>query len=248
MVAPPAPLIGPRSEPRPSQLEHDPTRPRDSTVPNAPGESRRAAPRRRRGPLACVQRVAALLVLLTLAAAALVAILQVSTTADSIAKVASPGGTPVATPAETLVVGTTRQSGPDAVPTARIRYDIPGWDSIRRTTTTTDVSATAPLSPVTSGRIPTEPLLVPVVRALLAPALAWPGLSVMLRCIGRSQDASAAGTDGTRGALLSGLREMASKRALVDCHRAVIEPLSCDGDVDRLEHAAGWAVKSREPS
>ena len=80
----------------------------------------------RRGPRACVRHVTALLVLLTLAAAALAAILQVSTTADSIAKIASPGGTPVATPAETLVVGTTRQSGPDAVPTARIRYDIPG--------------------------------------------------------------------------------------------------------------------------
>ena len=212
MVAALAPLTAPRSEARPNQLDHGATRPRDSAVPNASREYRRAAPRRRRGPLACVQRVAALLVLLTLAAAALAAILQVSTTADSIAKVASPGGAPVATPAETLVVGTTLQSGPDAVPTARIRYDIPGWDSIRRTTPSTDVSAIEPRGPVTPGRIPTEALLVPVVLALLAPALAWVGLTVMLRCIGRSQDVSAAGTDGTPGALLTGLREMALKR------------------------------------
>jgi hypothetical protein len=153
--------------------------------------------------------VTALLVLLTLAAAALAPILQVSTTADSMAKIASPGGTPVATPAETLGVGTTRQSGPD-VPTARIRYDIPGWDSIRRTTTRTDLRAVEPLSRPTPP-IPGENLLVPVVLALV-PVCAWVGLSVMLRWIGRSAHAPAAGTDGTPGSLLSGLRDMAAEK------------------------------------
>ncbi len=136
-------------------------------------------------------------ILAALAAAALAVIHQVSTTADSIAK----GGAPVAEP---LVVGTTRQSGPDAVPTARIRYDIPGWDSIRRTTARTDVWAIEPLSPLTPGPIPTENLLVPVMLAFLAPVLAWVGLSMMLRCIGRSPDAPAAGTDEAPGSLLSG--------------------------------------------
>jgi hypothetical protein len=212
MVAALPPLTAPRSEARPNQLDHGATRTRGLAVPNASGEYPRAAPRQRRGPLACLQRLAALLVLLTLASAALLAILQVSTTADSIAKVESPGGPPAGSPAEPLVVGTIGQSGPAAVPTARIRYDIPGWDSIRRTTTRTDVSAIEPLSPVTPGRIPTEALLVPVVLGLVAPALAWVGLSVMLRCIGRSQDVSAAGTDATPGALLTGLREMALKK------------------------------------
>jgi hypothetical protein len=155
--------------------------------------------------------VTALLVLLTLAAAALAPILQVSTTADSIAKIASPGGTPVATPAETLGVGTTRQSGPDAVPTARIRYDIPGWDSIRRTTTRMDIRAIEPLSPPTPP-IPGENLLVTVVLALLVPVCAWVGLSVMLRWLVRSAHAPAPGTDATPGALLSGLRDMAAEK------------------------------------
>src|ERR1700686_3325110 len=106
MVAALGLLTAPRLGARPNQLDHGATRARGSAVPNASGKYPRAAPRRRRGPLACLQRLAALLVLLTLASAALLAILQVSTTANSIAAVESPGGPPAGSLAEPLVVGT----------------------------------------------------------------------------------------------------------------------------------------------
>jgi hypothetical protein len=212
MVARFTAVSSPRPEPRPNQSKHGASRARDSAVPNASRECQRAMPQRPRRPTPCVQqRLATLLVLLTLAASALAAILHVSTARGSVANVGSSGGAPSDTLAEPLAMARMPQFEPEAIPTARIRYDIPGWDSIRRTATSTEVSAVEPLSPPTPEAVPPKNFLVPAVLALLPCVLGWVGLSLMLRY---APDAPAAPTDGTPGSLLSGLREMASKKGV----------------------------------
>jgi len=218
MVVAPLTPLGPLSAARSNQPHQGATRGGNSAAPNASGECRRAAPRRPHGPIPCVPHgLAAPLMLL--AVSALVAIFHIYAAPGSVASNGSPGGATSGTPAEAFVVGTTHQSEPEAVPTARIRYDIPGWDSIRRTSTRTDASAVEPLRPPIPDRLRLENLLVPGFLALLPPVLGWVGLSWMLRSSGRSPDASATATRGRPGYLLSGLHEMASKRAPAGCDR-----------------------------
>jgi hypothetical protein len=126
-------------------------------------------------------RRVALVVLLALAAAALLATLDVSTTSGSTVNDGLGGAAPSGTLAEPFAEGTTRQLEPEGVPSARIRYDIPGWDSIRRTAAGTEVSTIEPLSQRPPSSPPRENFLVPVVLGLLPPALGWMGLSLALR-------------------------------------------------------------------
>jgi hypothetical protein len=157
--------------------------------------------------MACATRRPALLVLLGFGATA---ILYLSSTAGCGA--AAPAGTL----ADPLIVGamTTRQPAPEAVPTARVRYDIPGWDSIRRTPVVRDGSAMEPINRLRLVSTSPESLLVPLVLGLLAPVLGWVGLSLVLRRDQRRTGATARGTEGRHALLLGGLREMAAERAV----------------------------------
>jgi hypothetical protein len=104
------------------------------------------------------------------------------------------------------------QHEPVASPTA-IRYDIPGWDSIRRTAATTDVSTTGTARQLPPAAVQRpEYLLFPVLFGLLLPALGWVGLPLALRGIAWWADAPASGNKGRPGPLLIALSAMAEER------------------------------------
>jgi hypothetical protein len=225
---------GPRPEVRCHQLGHSATRTRDSAILSISGGCLRAALHRARTPTrACVRHRPA--VLLVLVAFAAMAILLVSNASGSNVNVRSEGAAPAAgTLADPLAVGTmtTRQPEPEPVPTARIRYDIPGWDSIRRTPVVRDVSAVESVYRTTVVSTSPESLLIPFVLGVLAPVLGWVGLSLVIRCDQRRIGAPASGTEGRHALLLSGLREMTAERARVHSDHTVSARLSHGGNVD----------------
>src|SRR6266851_1340135 len=101
-------------------------------------------------------RRAAVFALLALAAVALQASFHEPTGSGPVANVGLGDGPPGGMQAGPLEVELALQNKPVASPTARIRYDIPGWDSIRRTAMTADVS------PVETARqLPPAPIRGP---------------------------------------------------------------------------------------
>jgi hypothetical protein len=92
----------------------------------------------------------------------------------------------------TLTMGAARPNERQPVPTPRIRYDIPGWDSIRRPAAATNISAVDSLAQIAPGSILPERLLVPLVLGLLFVTFGWIGFFLVLRCSTFPEDARAA--------------------------------------------------------
>lgn len=224
-----------RAGPIPAIRGHEPshgaTRARDCSGGSVFGRCRRAVLcRAHTAPTPCARHCrVALLVLFALAAAALSVSWHVSTAPGSTVPVELGGAALAGTLAEPLAEGTTGQPEREAVPTARIRYDIPGWDSIRRTSAGMDVSAVEPLSQLPPASIPPENFLVPVVLGLIPPALGWVGLSLTLRCVVQGTDAPPGSPELNPGSHPRGLRKMPATQVRIDYDCGAGEPPSHGG-------------------
>jgi hypothetical protein len=146
-------------------------------------------------------------VVLALAAVPPVSILWLPHATASEASVGTVTGAGVETLSEPFARGTTRQSEPDAVPTARVRYDIPGWDSMRRPANGAGMPTVEPVGQPPSAPSPGENLIVPVLLGLVPPSLGWVGLSLVLRNFAWSPKAPESRRDRGPDVLVSGLRE-----------------------------------------
>jgi hypothetical protein len=191
------------------QPGHAATRSRDSALLRIPGGCLRALLGRAR--LAIRARVrhrpVTLLVAVVLLSFAAAVTLHVSSVSGSNVNLSSGDAAPAGEVAGPQAVGTmaTRQAEPETVPTARIRDDIPGWDSIRRTPVVTNISTLEPVNRLTLVSLSLETLAVPLVLGLLAPVLGWIGFSLVIRCDHRQSGARARERCG-HALLLSGLR------------------------------------------
>jgi|SRR5579859_910011 len=183
----------------------------------------------------------AVLALLGLAAIALPASLHMPT--GSAANVGLGNGV---TYAEPLDVGTALQPEPVSSPAAKIRYDIPGWDSIRRTAAAPDVSRVEAAMQVAPTPLQgPEYLLLPVLFGLLPPAFSWVGLPLALRCIAWWAYASACGNEGKPGQLLIAFSEMAEQRTYIDADDGASDGPSTGGCAADLKGGARASVLLR---
>jgi hypothetical protein len=192
-------------------------------------------------------RRVAVFALLALAAVALQASFHEPTGSGSMANVGLGDGPPGSMQAGPLEVELALQNKPVASPTARIRYDIPGWDSIRRTATTADVSTVE-----TARQLPPAPVHGPeyvpfrVLFGLLVPALGWVGLPLALRYIAWWAYAPAGGTKGSPGALLIALSKMAEDQTHTDCDHGAHEGPSTGSCVADPKRGAPAGVLLRQ--
>ena len=158
---------------------------------------------------ACVHhRRLAVSALLTLVVFVLLATLQLRTQPSIGAAIPHrEAGAPAVAVTAPSALGNTPQGEP-APSTASPRYDIPGWDSIRRTPAANDVAAMEVSERLASA--PQNPL-IPVVLGLLVPVLGWVGLPLALRWVSTWEEAPKRGHDRRRVSLLSALHDMATE-------------------------------------